>query len=161
MKTARSIGLALVLAGFSVVPAPAGAGESTLAVEEAYVRLPPPGARVSAAFMILSNPTGEARKLVRAQSPAAKVVELHTHKVHDGYMQMRKIDSIDIAAGGRVELKPGSLHLMLIDFRGGKENDSVPITLFFDDGSSKRIDPPLRRDAMSGAAAHAATGARH
>ena len=150
MNSARPFRAGLVLA---CLTAAAFAAESEIGVAAAYVRMPPPGARVSAAFMVLDNPTGVARKLVRAQSPAAKVVELHTHMVHDGYMQMRKIDSIDIAAGGRVELKPGSFHLMLIDFRGGKEDEAVPISLFFDDGGSKQISVPLRRDVATPAAA--------
>jgi len=139
--------LAPALAGLACM-AQVSAAEIT--VDGAYVRMTPPGARVSAAFMVVKNPTALTRKLVRAQSPAAKVVELHAHLLHDGVMQMRKIESIEIAAGGQVELKPGSYHLMLIDLAGGaQEGKPVPITLFFDDGSSKRIAAPVRREAAA------------
>jgi len=150
--------IAPTLAGLAWI-AQVGAAEIT--IDDAYVRMTPPGARVSAAFMTIRNPTDTARKLVRAQSPAAKVVELHAHLLHQGAMQMRKVDSIAIAAGGQVELKPGSYHLMLIDLDGGaRKGKPVPITLFFDDGSNLRLSVPVRELAAAKATAAAAESKR-
>jgi copper(I)-binding protein len=43
-------------------------------------------------------------------------------------------------------LKPGGLHVMMIDLKAPlKEGDSVPITLTFDDGSSKQVDAKVLR----------------
>jgi copper(I)-binding protein len=56
-------------------------------------------------------------------------------------MQMRKVEAIDIKAKGEAVLKPGGLHVMLIDLKAPmKEGETVPITLTFDDGSSKKVD---------------------
>jgi hypothetical protein len=137
--------LAPLLASFACFVEAAAA---EIMIDDAYVRMTPSVARVGAAFMVIRNPSGVARKLVGAQSPAAKVVELHAHRLYEGAMQMRKIASIEIAAGGQVELKPGAYHLMLIDLSGGAtEGRTVPIILFFDDGSSKRVAAPVRRVA--------------
>jgi len=54
--------------------------------------------------------------------------------------------AIEVKAKGEAVLKPGGLHVMLIDLKAPmKEGDSVPITLTFDDGSSKQIDAKVVR----------------
>jgi copper(I)-binding protein len=54
---------------------------------------------------------------------------------------MRPVPAIEIKAKGEAVLKPGGLHVMMIDLKAPlKEGDSVPITLTFDDGSSKQVD---------------------
>jgi len=61
-------------------------------------------------------------------------------------MRMRPVPAIDVKAKGEAVLKPGGLHVMLIDLKAPmKEGDSVPITLTFDDGSSKQIDAKVVR----------------
>ncbi len=154
--------LSFVLLAFLSLPGLAA--ESALVVSAPYVRQAPPGARVSAAFMTISNPGREPRRLARAQSPLVKAIELHTHRMQDGIMQMRQIASIEIPAAGAVEFKPGGYHLMLFDVKAGlKEGDTLPITLFFDDASTKRVLAPVRRDTptVPGAAAPAvAAGAK-
>jgi copper(I)-binding protein len=56
------------------------------------------------------------------------------------------VPSIDIKAKGEAVLKPGGLHVMMIDLKAPmKEGDVVPITLSFDDGSSKQVDAKVVR----------------
>lgn len=127
-----------------VVSLPAAAG-SPVTVTDPYVRAVPPGQPNSAAFMVLTNVGSADRALVAAASPAAKVVELHTHQMVDGMMQMRQIERIDLPAGASVELKPGGLHVMLIDLTGPlAPGAEVPLTLTLDDGSSLALTAPVR-----------------
>ena len=121
------------------------ADTAPLHVDAPYLRLPPPGAAATGAFMRIDNGGNSARQLVRADSPAADTVELHTHINENGMMKMRAVPSIPIPAGGHTELKPGSYHVMLIGMKQAlKAGDSVPITLRFDDGTQLRIDAPVR-----------------
>jgi copper(I)-binding protein len=54
-------------------------------------------------------------------------------------------------------LEPSGLHVMLIDLKGPmKEGDKVAITLGFDDGSSKKIEAPIRKPAPMPAMDHSA-----
>jgi copper(I)-binding protein len=117
-----------------------------LEVVDPYVRLAPPNAPASGAFMLIRNTANADRKLLRAESPAAKTVELHTHINDNGVMKMREVPQIEIKAHGQTELKPGSYHVMLINLTQPlKEGDTVPISLKFDDGSVQQISAPVRR----------------
>ena len=132
--------LSALLAG-----APAVAADAGLRIHAPYVRLAPPGAAATGAFMRIENAGAADRQLVKAESPAAKTVELHTHINEGGMMKMREVPSIAIKAGGQTELKPGSYHVMLIGLTQPlKDGDQVPITLTFDDGSQQRISAPAR-----------------
>ena len=122
------------------------AADGALRIDDPYVRLVPPNAPASAAFMVISNSGSAPRQLLKAQSPVAKTVELHTHVNDHGVMKMRPVASIAVESHGQVELKPGSYHIMLIDLKQPlNEGDTVPLALFFDDGSSQQINAPVRK----------------
>ncbi|MFZ4537561.1 copper chaperone PCu(A)C [Propionivibrio sp.] len=122
------------------------AAEADLSVNDAYVREVPPGTKTTLAFMTIKNVGTADRKLVKADSPVAKTVELHSHTNDNGVMKMRQVKEIDIKAKGQAELKSGSYHIMLIDLKQAlKEGDIVPVTLTFDDGSTKKIDAPVKK----------------
>ena len=135
----------LLLLG-AALPLLSFAADSTLRIDDPYVRLTPPNAPASGAFMLIANDGNENRLLLKAQSPVAKTVELHTHVADHGVMKMRPVASIAVDAKGQVELKPGSYHIMLIDLKQAlNEGDAVPLTLTFDDGSSQQISAPVRK----------------
>jgi periplasmic copper chaperone A len=119
-----------------------------VSVDNPYVRLAPPGAPVAGAFMVIRNGGDKDIKVLKADNPASKVTELHTHLNEGGVMKMRQVPGIDIKAKGEAVLQPGGLHVMLIDLKAPlKEGDVVPITLSFDDGSSKTVDAKVARNA--------------
>lgn len=123
----------------------AGAADN-VAVQDPYVRLAPPNAPATGAFMVIKNNGDKDIKVVKAANPVSKVTELHTHLNEGGVMKMRPVQAIDIKAKGEAVLKPGGLHVMLIDLKAPmKEGDVVPITLTFDDGSSKQVDAKVVR----------------
>ena len=135
---------ALLLA-VALLSAAALAAETELTVSNASVRAVPPGTPSSLAFMTLKNSGNTDRQLVKADSSVAKTVGLHNHIHDNGVMKMREVKAIEIKAKGQAELKTGSYHIMLIDLKQTlKEGDSVPLTLTFDDGSTIKIDAPIR-----------------
>jgi periplasmic copper chaperone A len=135
--------LAALLAGAAL---PLCAAEPNITISDPYVRLLPPGAPTSATYLVLNNPGGVDRRLVKAESGVAKTVELHEHRNENGVMKMRAVDSIVIKAHGQTELKPGGYHVMLIGLKNAlKEGDRVVLTLVFDDGSRQQIDAPVRK----------------
>ena len=126
------------------------AADANLTIVDPYVRLAPPGAQTTGAFMTIKNTGSADRKLVNAESSAAKTVQLHNHFNENGVMKMRQVDSIDVKANGQAELKPGSYHVMLIDMTAAlKEGDSVPVTLTFDDGTKVSLTAPVRKLPMT------------
>ena len=135
-----SIGFALALAAASALASDA----TDIMVHDPYVRLAPPSATTTAAYMSLMNMAHRDIKLVKAATTVAKATELHTHINDNGVMQMRPVAAIEIKAHGDTDLKPGGLHIMLIDLAAPlKEGEKVRVTLTFEDGSSQQVDAPV------------------
>jgi copper(I)-binding protein len=118
-------------------------------VNDGYARETPPGAINSAAFMMLHNHSSEARVLVKAESSAAKHVELHNHVNDNGKMMMRKVDGITVPAMGMTNLQPGGYHIMLLGLKHPlKSGEMIEMTLTFDNGSTQSLTVPVK--AMGG-----------
>lgn len=129
----------LLAAALTVLPAAAQA--PAVQVEGAWARASVQGQSGTGAFMRLTAPQGA--RLVRAESPAAGVTEVHEMKMEGDVMKMRPIAALDLPAGKTVELKPGGHHVMLMDLKAPlKKDSSVPITLVFQDaqGAESRLD---------------------
>ena len=143
-------------AGVLLSSASLSLGASGLEIGDPSVRAVPPGQPNSAAFMSLRNTSTEERALVGAESPAAEVVELHTHVEEGGMMRMRRIERIDLPAGERVTLQPGGLHVMLIGLQSElAPGQTVELTLIQDDGERLTIQAPVRPIApMHGSGGH-------
>lgn len=106
-------------------------------VSKAWVRLPPPGAAVAAAYLtLLSNRNAS---LVKVESPAAGSVQLHSMNMKkNGVMEMRELPKVDLPAGKPISLKPGAVHLMLFEIkRPLKEGDTLPFDFYFKGASGK------------------------
>ena len=142
-KYLLSLGL-LTLAACAPVLAQTAA--EAVVVDDPYIRAVPPGQPNSASFMGLHNGSGQDHALVAARTPAAQVVELHTHRMKDGMMSMRRIDQVDLPAGEKVSLEPGGLHVMLIGLERKLEpGQEIPLTLVFEDGSERPISAEVRK----------------
>jgi hypothetical protein len=142
----RSIRIAAcVLGALIAAPALAGTAAESVSANEPFVRMAPAGMANTGAFMVLKNADSKDHKVVKAESPVAKVVELHTHTKVGEMMEMRPVKDIEIKTKGETVLKPGGLHVMLIGLKQNlKEGDNVAITLTFEDGSSKKVEAPVR-----------------
>ncbi|WP_305072714.1 copper chaperone PCu(A)C [Propionivibrio sp.] len=142
MKFAKPLIITLVLSAI----AGSALADSVLSVHAPYVRLMPPGIKTTGSFMLIKNDGDDDRRLVRADSPAARIVELHTHLNENGVMKMRAVPHIEVKSHSQTELKPGSFHVMLIDLTAPlNEGDKVPITLEFDDGSTIELAAPVKK----------------
>lgn len=140
--------LSLLLAGLCISAGVMAAAADLVIVENPYVRLPPPNAMATGAFMVIRNTSPVDIKLVKAENPASAVTELHTHINEGGVMKMRPVPAVEIKSKGAAVLQPGGLHVMMINLKAPlKEGDVVPITLGFDDGSSKKVDAVVQKSA--------------
>jgi copper(I)-binding protein len=143
--------LSVLLAGLMISVGALAASADMVTVQEPYVRLAPPNAPATAAFMVLKNGGDKDVKVMKADNPASKLTELHTHINDNGVMKMRPVAAIEIKAKGETKLQPGGLHVMLINLKAPmKEGDVVPITLTIDDGSSKNVDAKVMKPVAAG-----------
>lgn len=116
-------GLLLAALSFSAL-----AQAAEVRVENAWVRPAVPGQKVVGAFMKLTADAD--MTLIKAASPAARVVELHFMRMAEGMMEMRELEKIDLPRGTSVSLEPGGMHIMLIGLKAPiKAGDKVPLTL--------------------------------
>ena len=129
---------------------------SALQVEQAWVRPTVPGQHGTGGYMKLT--ARETVRLVGVSSPLAGVAEVHEMKMDGGVMTMRPVKTLELPAGKTVELKPGGVHLMLMDLKQAvPAGSSVPVTLVLQDsrGVESRINTRLLASpAQPGGGAH-------
>lgn len=99
---------------------------------------------MSAAFGTLKN-TGTKPIVVTGARGDAGPVQLHvTQKTATG-MEMKETKSFTVPAGGSLELKPGSSHLMFMNLSHAlKAGETQKLTVTFDDGSHTDVSFPVR-----------------
>lgn len=116
------------------------AQDAPVLVEKAWVRraavMPdakPDAPSTAAGYALLRNRGKSADALIGASADAAERVEVHETRNMSGMMMMEKVDKVALPAGGRLELKPGAYHLMLIGLkRPLTPGQSVELTLEFE-----------------------------
>jgi|ERR1700722_588689 len=136
---AAAIGMALIVSAVGRAAAPPAA---SLMVLNAWSRPTAPGATVGVAyFEIVNSAVAVADTLTQIETSVAAHVEMHSTSIVDGVMQMRPMQSVEIAASGRVEFKPGGLHAMLIELKQPlKPGQRFPLTLIFAHAGRIRVD---------------------
>lgn len=141
-----TIGLLTALLVGCIAPlAPsATTGGQGVAVADAWARAAVGGN--SAAYMTLRNTGPAADRLIRAESDVAAAVELHQTTMAGDMMKMAPVDGITLPAGGRVELKPGGLHVMLIGLqRELKAGETLKLKLYFEQAGALEIAAEVRK----------------
>lgn len=108
--------------------------EGLLVIKDAFIRALPPGQLNTAAFMTMTNPEAKAYTLKSLYSEAAEKVELHSHTMNDGIMQMRPIDNFSIKGNAAAVFAPGGNHVMFIGLKEPlKEGGTVLLNMCFDE----------------------------
>jgi copper(I)-binding protein len=96
--------------------------------------------------MELQNNGDEPIVLVDGESPLFGHVEIHTMIMDEGVMRMRRLDELVIEPGQNVQLRPGGLHLMLIEPLGSLAlGDTIDITLIDDQGERHTLVSEVRQ----------------
>lgn len=106
-------------------------------VENARVRALIPGQDKTVAYMDVQNRTDAAITLIGASAEPVRAMEVHTTRMDDGVMRMRRLQSVEIPAGETVRFEPGGRHLMLFGVRSLA--DELPVQLAFADGSVRAV----------------------
>jgi len=122
-----------------------------------YAKPSLPGTTNGAAyFATLENTGNSADRLLRASTPMATRVELHTMAVDaQGVMRMREIDGIALAPHAKIQMRPGSgMHLMLIGLKEPlKDGARLPMTLDFERAGKVEVTVIVEGDSSGGGAA--------
>jgi len=125
------------------------AQKASVIARDAWAREPAPSRDVTALFVVLENRGATPRAVVAGESDAANKVELHEMKMEGSMMRMSPVKQIEVPAGGRTELKPGGLHIMIFGLRKRPAvGDVVTVTLTLDDGTKVPVTATVRRDEV-------------
>ena len=131
----RALEMSVVLLAALALAACGGSGGTTggITVSDAWARPSPMMERAGAAYLVIQNNGAAEDKLLSVESDVAQTIELHETKEMNGMLQMSPVPNIPVPAGGKAELKPGGLHVMLIGLkRELKAGDKVQLTLNFE-----------------------------
>jgi copper(I)-binding protein len=119
-----------------------------VSVSNPWTRATVPGQKGAGVFMTLSSAAGS--RLVSVSSPVAALGQVHEMHMDGDIMRMQeRKSSLDLPAGKTVELKPGGMHIMLLDLKAPLARDStIALTLVFADArgvqSSTELTVPVK-----------------
>lgn len=147
--------LATLVVASSAVGCSSGGGTAEVAVTDAWARASSAMASAGAAYMTIQNNGTAADALIGASSSAATTVEVHETVAmgspapgasgDSGMMGMQPVKRLEIPAGGSVELKPGSYHIMLMGLKQDlKAGDTIDITLTFEKAGEFSFSVPVK-----------------
>ena len=114
----------------------------TLVIEHPWTRATPPGAVVGGGYVVINNQGAAADRLVAVTTSASDRAELHEMAVKDGVMTMRPMpDGVVIPAGGKVEFKPGGMHVMFEGLKAPlQKGEKVKARLEFEKAGSIEVE---------------------
>lgn len=122
---------ALAIGAFTAVGAIAE--PLNIAVEHAWARATPKGAKTGAAYITLVNSGTRDDRLLQVTSPVAESVQFHSETNDNGVMKMRMLAAVTVDPGAQVTLKPGGIHMMLLGLKQPlKEGQTISLTLTFE-----------------------------
>ena len=111
----------------------------SIEAKNAYI-VEPLGGRDVALGGLEITALGENIEVLRASSPMAERIEIHTTlTTQSGRSQMRRLEGLTIEANETVTLGPGGVHLMVFGFDPERvSGDVVDITLHYQQGDAKQ-----------------------
>lgn len=115
-----------------------------------WVRLAPPTLSDTTVYFTLQNQSGQNLRLTGASSPVARMVMLmedyREKRQGQEVAGMREMKVLTVPRNGRLELKPGGQHLMLMGLKQAlREGDRIPIRLLFEGNLETRIELRVER----------------
>jgi hypothetical protein len=120
------------------LPAWAATNCDGLKIEDAWVRLAPPGASMMAGYATVKNTGAQTRTLREVSGKDFDSIEVHKTVVEGGVSKMVYLETVDVAAGGVARFEPGGMHLMLFNpKRALKAGDTLQLA--FSCGGKKRL----------------------
>jgi copper(I)-binding protein len=117
-----------------------------VAASDSWVKLPAAGESGAMAFVAIENPTMYGIYVTSATADAAGKVELRDGS-QSGDARLKPIEFISVPAFDRVDMGPGSIHLVLIDLkRPLKEGDRVVLMLSTDNAGTLEVAATVRKE---------------
>ena len=126
----RSLLLLLVLTVLTSVTSAEDFQAGSIHIRDPFSSALPPISKNGAVYLTLTNHGHLSDQLVGAATPIAEHAEIHTHRMEDGMVKMRKVDEVELPPHEEVVFAPGGNHIMLIGLSQVlKEGKHFPLML--------------------------------
>jgi periplasmic copper chaperone A len=121
----------------------------SVSVSDAWARAS--NVSTGAVYLTITNSGSADDKLVAAQSPVAKTVQMHIETNDNGIMKMRQLHAVDVKASGKATLAPGGMHLMLIGLKHHLiVGQTFPLTLTFEKAGKIAVTVAVKKAGSMG-----------
>ena len=118
--------------------------DGPLRVKDAWVRATNVTS-TAAVYLTLENRDTAAVLILGAATQLARAAEFHETMEMQGASHMNKLDSLPIARGATLTMKPGGIHIMLIDLTASVAvGDSVALVIHLADGRTTSVNAIAR-----------------
>ena len=135
----------MMMAACGAAPETNTSSEPQIKVMEPWSRPSPMTAGNGAVYMMLMNEGGTGDALIGVETDVAEVVEVHETKMEGDVMKMGPVSKVEIPAGGSAALKPGGLHVMLINLQEQLvPGEKIKLTLNFEKSDPLTIEAEIR-----------------
>jgi len=110
-----------------------------LSINDAWAR-PALAGNNGAVYFVIDNTSAPADVLLSASSDVAQAAEIHTSEIQNDVMKMLWQEKITIHFNTKVELKPGGMHIMLVNLkRDLKIGEMITLTLKFQNAGNVNV----------------------
>jgi len=138
--------LAILILIYSLLFSLTASADDTLTFDNPWIPEAPPGARVMAGYMEISNHATKTIDIVSISSEAFDHVEMHLSKESDGFAQMLPQKKLSIPANGKLVLTSGSFHLMLIKpVKWFKHGDNIKLRLTLSNNETLPLEMRVKK----------------
>lgn len=141
----------LIALSLGLVAPIASADSGDIQILDPWVQAAPPNVKVLAAYLEIKNNGEKPSILVDVSSPSFDQVGIHRSVMHGNMAHMEHLKELTIPPHASVTLKPGGLHLMMMDAKNPLHaGDTVPMTLTFKHGGKVAVQATVRASQMEG-----------
>lgn len=137
MKQSASLSTALFLWVAAIAAPPAHADD--IVIEAAWARATPPSARTGAAYLTIRNDGSRPDRIIAMTTDIAGHAMAHESRQEGDVMKMQETP-LTAPPGGVLEMKPGGVHVMLMDLtRPLKSGEIFTLSLTFDQAGTMTV----------------------
>lgn len=143
--TAAALAIAALAASTAALAG--GVKHGSLVIKNAWTRATPPGSKVGAGYVTITNTGRAPDRLIAAKTEIAGRVEIHEMKMINGVMKMRALpNGVAVAPGATEQLKPGGNHIMFMALkRAIKQGETLSVTLTFEKAGDVKVMLPASK----------------
>ncbi len=119
----------------------------SLVISDPYAVRPDPGGPVNV-YMTVKNESDSIERIIEAYASSASRSELHQQAKTGDPESLQELDSIDVPAGGKLDLKPGAYHIVLFGMPGTLNvGDRIPLQIEFEFAGRANIEAVVTKPA--------------